>query len=70
MICQLPQFWFDNFRLRLLSSEPRRRVLTSCRNARERVLIDQIRVAGAANGRAEIEIASVLSPAVADLPPG
>jgi hypothetical protein len=69
MICQLPQFWFDNFRQRLLSSGPRQRVLTSCRKVWERVLIDQIRVAGAANGCAEIETASVLPPAVAGLPP-
>jgi NIPSNAP len=50
---QLLQFAFDNFRRRLLSFPPRRRVLTSCRQQWERVLIYEIRVYEAAEGRAD-----------------
>jgi hypothetical protein len=50
---QLLQFAFDNFRRRLLSFPPRWRVLTSCRQQWERVLIYEIRVYEAAEGRAD-----------------
>jgi hypothetical protein len=50
---QLLQFAFDNFRRRLLSFPPRRRVLTSCRQQWERVLIYEIRVYEAAEGLAD-----------------
>jgi hypothetical protein len=50
----LPQFMFDNFRRRLLSFVPRRRAFhkLSCENW-ERVLIYEIRVYEAAEGRAD-----------------
>jgi hypothetical protein len=67
---QLPQFAFDNFRPGLLSFLARQRIATSCPRAWERVLVHQIRVSRAANGGAENNIVSVLSPALTALPPG
>jgi hypothetical protein len=69
-IAQLPQFAFDNFRPGLLSFLARQRIVTSCPQAWERVLIHQPRVSRAANGGAENNIVSALSPALTALPPG
>jgi len=67
-IAQLPQFAFDNFRPGLLSFLARQRIVTSCPQARERVLIHHIRVSEAAKGGNETDIVS--SPALTALPPG
>jgi hypothetical protein len=69
-IRQLPQFAFDNFRPGLLSFLARQRIVTSCPQAWERVLIHQIRVSRAANGGNETDIVSALLPALTALPPG
>jgi hypothetical protein len=69
-IVRLHQFAFDNFRLGLLSFLARQRIVTSCPQARERVLIHQLRVSRAANSGAENNIVSALSPALTALPPG
>jgi hypothetical protein len=69
-IRQLPQFAFDNFRPGLLSFLARQRIVTSCPQAWERVLIHQPRVSEAAKGGAENNIVSALSPALTALPLG
>jgi hypothetical protein len=66
----LPQFAFDNFGARLLSFLARQRVVTSCSQAWERVLIDQTRVSEAAESCNEADMVSLLSLAVTGLPLG
>jgi hypothetical protein len=55
------------FRIRLLSSLARQRVLTSCCQERERVLILETGGAEAAKSRPEHQIISARSPALAGL---